>query len=289
MPLFMKPNHTLSVTEVEQYMRDHFEGTWFDFSSRDVGATAFQAPYRWRPLDYNVSGKMYTNERAISTQQTATTFVAQMRSYLPNEIGGVLWFGVDDSAMSVHAPLYCGITDIPKSLVRGNKPGIINFSFNSAFWVFNLVSNWAYTRYNTIYPEVLTTILSTEESYRQAAAQVEKTYVKMIAGGSSKAQAVAMLTNFSVSTFDTLTQNWLQYFTYLFVKYCDGNIKTNNPANPWVPNIAQPGYGQAWENLIVEQTGDHYLETTNPPAKVSMNVHSLRTPRFPGKSRARKL
>jgi dipeptidase len=289
MPLFMKPNHSLSVIEIEQYMRDHFEGTWFDFAYRDVGATAFEAPYRWRPLDYNVGGKMYTNERAVSTQQTATTLVAQMRSFLPNEIGGVLWFGVDDSAMSVHAPLYCGITDIPKSLVRGNTPGIINFSFNSAFWVFNLVSNLVYTRYNTIYPEVLQTILNTEDTYRQSAGQIEKMYLKMIAGGkANKGQAIAMLTNYSVSTFDALTQNWLQYFTYLFVKYCDGNIKTNNAENPWVPNIAQPGYGQDWYDLIVYQTGTHYLETSAAP-KVSKNVNSNRPPRFASKSRARKL
>lgn len=109
-------------------------------------------PYRWRPLDWKVGDSTYINERAISTQQTGMTFVSQSRSYLPDPIGGILWFGVDDSALTVHAPIWCGITDIPHSLKEDGVADIMTFSFDSSFWVFNLVSNYVYTRYNIMYP-----------------------------------------------------------------------------------------------------------------------------------------
>jgi len=262
MPLFVKPDNALSVPAVISLMRDHYEGTWFDFSTRDVGATAFEAPYRWRPLDFKVGQNTYVNERAISTQQTGFTFVAQMRSFMPNAIGGVSWFGVDDSAMTVHAPIYCGITQVPNSLQKpSNAPGIMSFSFNSAFWVFNLVSNWVYTRYSLIYPEVRVQIEATEASLRQQAARIEQQFVEMNLGKDPHF-AAGLLTNFSVLTFDRLTKQWLDYFSYLFVKYMDGNVKTPNPQNPYLPKIVWPGYGAKYQQMIVDETGDHYMVPT---------------------------
>lgn len=177
MPLWVEPTQPLQLKEVIDLMRDHYESrlsaelhwwnpdTWFDFRY-DIGAEAFNAPYRWRPLDWKVADSTYINERSISTQQTGMTFVAHLRGYLPDPIGGTLWFGVDDSALTVHAPIWCGITDIPPSLkeivrrfcdfmlINGQKGvmDMMTFSFDSSFWIFNLVSNYVYTRYNLIYP-----------------------------------------------------------------------------------------------------------------------------------------
>jgi len=254
MPLWIKPNHLLDVKEVIKMMRDHYEGTWFDFST-DVGAGPFNAPYRVRPLEWNYNGNSYVNERSISIQQTASTFVAQMRSNLPSLVGGVLWFGVDDSGMTVHAPIYCGINGIPPSLDE-KLADIVTFSFDSAFWVFNLVSNWVYTRYNLIYPEVLDTILTLEAKMREESVEIEKRAEALLLAGDVE-NAVELLTEFSVNTYEDLVKYWLKYFQFLFVKYSDGVVKTKT-GNPKEPNVASPGYEQAWEGEIVKETGDRY-------------------------------
>ena len=139
-----------------ELMRDHFEGTVLDMT-QDIGAGPFQNPYRWRPLTFMVDSVEYCNERAISTQQTGFVFVSQMRSFLPNPVGGIHWFGVDDAASTVFTPMYCGITEVPEPFKVGNG-SMMEFSENSAFWIFNMVSNFAYTAYNRIHPDIETEI-----------------------------------------------------------------------------------------------------------------------------------
>jgi len=257
MPLWIRPNQRLDVQKVIAMMRDNFAGTWFDFTT-DVGAEAFNIPIRWRPLTWQTSqsSATYVNERAISTQQTGSTFVAQMRRYLPDPVGGISWYGVDDSGLAIHVPVYCGVTDIPKSL-RYDLADLMTFSLDSAFWVFNLVNNFVYTRYSTIYPEVSQEIVRRETQFFLEVETIEDKALTLINNNQMDA-AKALLTTYSVTTYESLVSDWLQYYFYLFVKYMDGNIKTPNPQNPKMPNVNQPGYGDAWYVRIAKETGDHY-------------------------------
>ena len=148
LPLWIKPDKKLGAHDVMQLMRDHFEGTPLDLG-KDVGAGPYHLPYRWRPLTWKVDGKSYVNERSISTQQTGFSFVAQSRASLPDPIGGVLWFGVDDTFSTVYVPMYAGIRDAPAAFGPG-VASLRRYSADSAFWVFNGVANFAYSRYDVV-------------------------------------------------------------------------------------------------------------------------------------------
>eukprot|EP00823_Brevimastigomonas_motovehiculus_P007989 TRINITY_DN716_c0_g1_i1.p1 TRINITY_DN716_c0_g1~~TRINITY_DN716_c0_g1_i1.p1 ORF type:complete len:556 (+),score=127.12 TRINITY_DN716_c0_g1_i1:23-1690(+) len=254
MPLFMRPLRLLSVIDLQNEMRDHFEGTWLDFRT-DAGAQAFQMPYRWRPLDWNFDGHVYVNERSTGTQQTAWSFVAQIRpAPLPKPIAGILHFGLDDTAFTVYTPMYCGIQKVPPTFASGNGD-LMTFSFTSAFWMFNLVANYAYQRYSLVYPEIRTMIDAKENQYQQEIATVDTTAAQLYE--TDPQAALDFLTDYSVHTGDQLTTDWLAYWQQLFVKYMDGNVKTKNPGHR-VPIVKQPGYPQVWLDRIATETGDHY-------------------------------
>ena len=153
MPLWIKPTNKLSVQDVFSLMRDHYEGTSMDMT-KDVGAGPYACPYRWRPMTWDYKGVDYIHERAISTQQTGFSFVAQSRSKYPNPVGGIIWFGVDDSYTSVYMPVFCSITKIPHYIATGNGD-MMTYSPTSAFWLFNQVSNYAYTRYSDMIKDIL--------------------------------------------------------------------------------------------------------------------------------------
>jgi dipeptidase len=152
MPLWIKPDRKITVGDVMGMMRDYFQGTKMDMT-QDIGAGPFKCIVRWRPMVWELDGKTYINERAISTQQTGFSFIAQMRSWLPDPIGGIFWFGVDDTYSTVYNPIYCGINRIPASYAQGNG-AMMEFNNNAAFWVFNQVSNFAYTRYCDMIPYI---------------------------------------------------------------------------------------------------------------------------------------
>ena len=152
LPFSVRPDRKLSVHDVMELMRDHFEGTELDMT-KDVGAGPFVLPYRWRPMGFNVDGEEYVNERAISTQQTGFSFVSQSRSFLPAPVGGLLWFGVDDTFTTVYVPIYCGIRQVPKSFAVGTGD-FSAFTWDSAFWTFNFVTNWAYSRWSDMVVDI---------------------------------------------------------------------------------------------------------------------------------------
>ena len=163
MPLYVKPDRLLSVQDVQNGMRDHFEGTDLDMT-KDAGAGSYKVPYRWRPMTFKVDGQEYTNERAIATQQTGFVIVPQMRNWLPDAIGGILWFGVDDADMAVFTPLYCSITESPECYRVGNGD-IMNFSWTSAFWIHNWVANQAYGKYSFMIKDIRPVQQELENSY----------------------------------------------------------------------------------------------------------------------------
>jgi dipeptidase len=258
MPLWIKPDRKLSVRDMMNFMRDHLEGTEL-YMGNDVGAAPFGLPYRWRPLTWQVDSVEYCNERATATQQTGFSFVTQARSWLPDPIGGINWFSVDDAASTVYVPMYCGITEIPEKYAVGNG-SMMEFSEDAAFWIFNLVSNFAYTRWNLIHPEI-----------RALQQKMEKLYVEYVEKVDSLAMSfyeknpedgIKIITGFSVFAGNKTVEKWGWLFKYLFVKYMDGNVKTvAAPKEGYkyvTPDIEQPGYGDDWNRMIVKETGDRF-------------------------------
>ncbi len=258
MPLWVKPNRKISVQDMMHFMRDHLENTELDMS-QDVGAGAFQVPYRWRPLTWKVDDVSYCNERATATQQTGFVFVSQSRSWLPNEIGGVLWFGVDDASSAVFAPMYSSITQVPHAYAVGNG-AIMEWSDDAAFWVFNQVTNLAYTRYNTIHPEVAAKQKIIEGNFVKFQPAVDAGAKALYE--QSPELAVEYLTNYSCTEGDKLVADWKEFYEYLFMKYMDGNVKEARPVPEGykyvTPKLEQPGYGEDFYRLIIEKTGEQF-------------------------------
>lgn len=262
LPLWVKPDSPVALQEVMAGMRDHFEDTPLDMRY-DLGAGPFHSPYRWRPMEFTIDSVLYLNERAIATQQTGYSFVAQSRNWLPDPIGGIYWFGVDDADGCVYAPMYCGIKEIPQSYARGNG-SMIEWSDNSAYWIFSQVNNWAYSRYDLIHPEV--------EKYQ---AELEKRLIRETEIVDDKATVLYRensslgrdyITDYSVYTGNLLVTRWNDFYHYLFMKYIDGNVKQTdgfqlleNGYGKGVPKKpSQPGYGKDWERKMIEGTGDKF-------------------------------
>lgn len=260
MPLWIKPDKKISLHDVMNFMRDHLEGTELDMT-QDFGAGPFGCPYRWRPLTWEIDSVTYINERATATQQTGFTFVAQARNWLPNPIGGKFWFGVDDAASTVYTPLYCGIKYAPKTYAQGNG-SMFNWGNNSAFWTFNQVSNLAYTRYDSIHPEIHKLQQAIEDGYIAYAKGIDDAANALYQ--QDQDMGIQFITDYSVTTANSLVDTWNKFYQYLFMKYHDGNImKTRNMQikdngyNNGVPEYPyQPGYNEDWYRKIIEDTGD---------------------------------
>ena len=251
MPLWVKPNRKVSVQDMMHFMRNHLEGTELDMS-KDMGAGAYENPYRWRPLTWKADGKKYCNERATATQQTGFSFVTQSRSWLPDPIGGIFWFGVDDASSTVYMPMYCSITKAPRSVERGNGAMMV-WSDDAAFWAFNQVSNFAYTRFNLIHPEVEKKQQMFENQFVSLTEMTDKRAEELYK--KNPHAAVEYLTNYSCTQADMVTAAWKDFYKYLFVKYMDGNVKVANPGHQ-NPHLEQPGYGDKWYKKIADETGE---------------------------------
>jgi len=260
MPLWVKPDRKLEAKDLMAFMRDHFEGTPLDMT-QDIGAGPFRLPYRWRPLSWEVDGETYCNERAIATQQTGFSFVTESRNWLPDHIGGIFWFGLDDAATSVYMPLYCGLNRAPESIRQGNGD-LITYSPTSAFWVFNMVSNFCYLRYDVMTADVKKVQAELETKFIRNREAVDLAALEMYK--ENPVQARSFLTDYSVSMSDYTFQRWQALSQYLLVKYIDGNIKKEkdgkfeyNGMGGTVPAFPdQPGYPDWWYEKIVEKTGE---------------------------------
>lgn len=250
MPLWIKPDKKVSLKNMMAFMRDHLEGTEFDMT-KDMGAGPYNCPYRWRPLTWKANNHTYINERATSTQQTGFSFVSQMRSWLPDYCGGILWFGVDDAASSLYIPMYCSMTEVPEAFKEGNGD-MMTFT-KSAFWIFNQVSNFAYTRYRDIHPEIAKIQGTLEAKYIQYTPAIDLAAQKLAEGNVDLAKE--FLTDYSVNTANRAVKTWQDLYVYLFTKYMDGNIKTRVPGQK-NPKVSQPGYGEDWYKKIAEETKD---------------------------------
>jgi dipeptidase len=258
MPLWIKPDKKISVHDVMELMRDHYEGTKMDMNN-DIGAGPFACPIRWRPMTWQVDSVGYVHERATSTMQTGFVFVAQSRSWLPDPIGGIFWFGVDDTYLTVYSPMYCGMTRVPESFAVGNGD-MYHYSPTSGFWAFNWVSNWVYTRWSYMIKDVQAVQKELENKYIIMTPAIDKAALELY--NADKNMAIDFVTNYSVNTANATVKRWKELGEYLLVKYMDGNIKKEKDGkfetNPYgIPvGPSQPGYPEWWLKEIVKQHGD---------------------------------
>lgn len=277
-PLFVKPAEKISVKNVADAMRDHFEGTPMDMT-QDIGAGGNALPYRWRPMNFEVDGKTYVNERAIATQQTGFWFVGQSRGWLPDVVGGVIWFGCDDAATSWLTPIYTNTQEVPECFREGNGD-ILHYSPTSAFWMCNRVANACYKAYNIMAPTVRSAIdewenaqianlaRTDEEALKifYSEIKVKKMYVRKnertrkVADPAPKTKA--FITEFSVNTAQEMFDKWVGMEEFLLVKFLDGNVKAQNPDGSWVTNghsdkipanIGWPGYTDVWKRAAASE------------------------------------
>lgn len=265
MPLWIKPDSKISNNDLMNFMRDHLEGTEFDMR-KDIGAGPFGSPYRWRPLTWKVTGDpnapSYCNERATGTQQTGFVFVAESRNWLPDPVGGIFWFGVDDAATTVFNPMYCGITDIPECFKVGNG-NMVTYSPTSAFWVFNQVANMCYSRYDMMSADAIKLQKELEGKYIAETTTIDEAAKKLYENDVWKARDY--LTKYSLTTAQSTFSQWKKLSEYLLVKYIDGNIKnekegkfvTNENGYPAGPK--QPGYDDKWKKSVIQDTGNKLL------------------------------
>mgnify|MGYP003548475055 FL=1 len=260
MPLWIVPNKKVSLQDLEASMRDHYEGTPFDLGN-DLGQGVWEMPYRPTPLSFKVDGKAYFNERPVSTQQTAFSYVSQMRSWLPRQIGGVLWFGNDDGNMVAYTPIYCGNTVQPECY---NTPGAdaVTFSDKNAFWVCNWVSNMVYPRYSQMFPSLKEVRDSLDNSYIANQGEIEKQALKLY--GESEQKAVDYLTDYSNTQAQQMLARWKELAIYLIVKYNDMAVKptkdgkflrtkTGNGAT-----VKRTGFPEKVARALVKQMGDRF-------------------------------
>ena len=262
MPLWIVPNKKLSVQDLESDMRDHYEGTELSVADgKDMGGGIWQMPYRPTPLAFKVNGKSYFNERPTSTQQTGFSYVSQMRSWLPREIGGVLWFGNDDGNMIAYTPIYCGNTVQPECY---NTPGAdaVTFSMKNAYWVCNWVSNMVYPRYSMMFPSLKTVRDSLEASYFTNQAAVEAKAKELYKD--NKDAAIKYLNDYSNQKAQQMLARWRQLAFYLIVKYNDMTVKPEadgkftRTKEGIGATVERPGYPEAFKEKLVKETGDKF-------------------------------
>ena len=264
MPLWVVPNKKVSVQDVENVMRDHYEGTPLSVADgSDIGGGIWEMPYRPTPLMYKVDGKQYFNERPVSTQQSGFVFVSQMRSWLPREIGGVFWFANDDANMAAFTPVYCSMTERPECY---NTPGAdaLHFSKKNAYWVCNMTSNMVYPRYSLMFPTLKEVRDSLDSSYFAAQAGVEKKAQELYA--QNPQAAVKYLNDYSVEKAQQMLARWNQLFEFMVVKYNDMIIKPTDKNGTFKKTPyglgatpVRPGYPEKFAKQLVKQSGDKFL------------------------------
>lgn len=261
MPLYFRPKCKLSLHDVMMSNRDHYEGTPFDIT-KDAGAGMYEAPYRPTPLVWEHKGKKYFNERPISTQQTGFTVVAQMRSTLPDAIGGVLWFGNDDPNMIAYTPVYCNVDKVP-DCYSGKTGDAVTFSWESAFWVCNWVANMTYPRYSQLFPALESVRNDLEKHYLSEQQAVEARALSLYE--ENKDKGIAFLTDYSTSCAQDMLSRWKTLGEYLIVKYNDQTVKPEKDGkflrtpDGLGERPVRPGFNEQYKDIIIRETGDKYL------------------------------
>ena len=262
MPLWIIPNKKVTLQDLRDAMRDHYEGTPFALDQKgDIGGGIFQMPYRPSPLSFKIDGVEYFNERPISTQQTAWSFISQMRSSLPREVGACFWFGNDDGNMVAYTPMYSCITRLPKCF-SGEGADDVTFSMDNAYWVCNWVSNMVYPRYSMMFPSLKEVRDSLDASYARLQPEIEAKALVLAA----PEERIAYLTDYSCKKGDEMIARWQQLAFFLIVKYNDIVVKPTDEQGRFLRNkfgggakVVRPGFPDAYARELLNQTGTKYL------------------------------
>ncbi|MFV0470993.1 MAG: dipeptidase [Paludibacteraceae bacterium] len=260
MPLWIKPSQKLNLDKLKKYMRDAYEGTELDMT-KGVGAGAYGSKLRFSPLTFKVDSVEYVHERPIATQQTGFTFVAQMRGWLPDYIGGILWFGVDDAASTVYVPIYCSMNKVPWSYDERNG-SLLDYSSTSAFWIFNYVANFAYGKYQPMMVDIRKKQAELETRFENEILNVDKAALKL-----KEKKARKYLTDYSYNVSESTVKEWKKLGEFLLVKYMDGNMKKeengkflkNQYGLP--PGIIRRGYPDFTNREMVKENPDLRVKT----------------------------
>lgn len=260
MPLWIKPTIKLTAQRLKECMRDQYEGTEFDMT-KGIAAGPFGSKLRCSPLTFKIDSIEYVHERPTATQQTGFTFVAQMRSWMPDYIGGILWFGVDDAATCLYVPMYCGINRVPECFKEGNG-NLLEYSATSAFWTYNWVANYAYSKYSYMYTDIKKVQIKWESDFNALVPAIDK-----VAIGMQEAEARVFLTEFSITQAENSTAAWKKLGEYLLVKYMDGNIKKEKDGK-FVQNeykipttIIRAGYPEEFLRKMIKETPGFKVKT----------------------------
>lgn len=261
MPLYIKPDRLISLSDVMSFMRNHYQGTELD-KTQDVGAGPFGSPYRCNPLYWEYNGVKYFNERSTETVQTGFSFIAQSRNWLPDQVGGIIWFGVDDTGSTVYTPFYCSISEVPIEYRVGNGD-MLTYSDNAAFWVFNRLAHFKYLFYNRVIGDIQKVQNELENGYQEQVKAVDNQAVEMLKND-GEMEAVAFLTDFDAKAAANTVKRWKELDNYLLVKYLDSNVKQeengefkrNGHGYPAKPK--QPGYPDSWKKHLIEETGTRF-------------------------------
>ena len=260
MPLWIIPNKKVTMQDLRDAMRDHYEGTPFALDT-NIGGGIYDMPYRPSPLSFKVGEKEVFNERPISTQQTAWSFISQMRSWMPREVGACFWFGNDDGNMVAYTPMYSCITRRPKCF-SGEGADDVTFSMDNAFWVCNWVSNMVYPRYSQMFPTLKAVRDSLDASYSQLQPEVEARARAL----ATPQERVAYLTKYSCQKGDEMIARWQKLAFYLIVKFNDmvekptdanGNFERTPYGNG--ARVVRPGFPEKYARELLKATGDKYL------------------------------
>lgn len=261
MPLWVKPNRKLSARDVMELQQNHLQGTPLDMS-KDFGAGPHGLPYRWRPMTWSHNGKDYIHERTIATQQTAFSWVAQMRNWLPNPVGGVFWYGMDDTNLTVHAPFYMAMNDVPHVFATGNGD-LLTYSETSAFWTFQRVSHFVYLFYDRTIGDVRKKQDELRTKYAAMVPAMDAAAMSLYKENPELAQQ--MLAEFSHNTATQMVEQWRDFGNFLLVKYLDGNVKQEKDGeflrNPWGFPLSpsHPEYPDWWKEILIKETGNQFL------------------------------
>ncbi len=253
MPLFIKANKLVSVQDFKDLMRDQYEGTELDMT-KGAAAGPFGTKLRHSPLSFELDGKTYWHERPTATQQTGFSFVAQMRSFVPEHVGGILWFGVDDAATNLYVPMYARMNAVPHCFSIDNG-SLLEYSATSAFWVYNWVANYAYSKSSMMYPDIQKVQAKWEDYFNSMVKVVDAHVLPM-----NECEAQQFMTQFSCSQAEESTDAWRKLGEYLLVKYMDGNVKIEKNGafeqNEFhIPSgIIRPGYPEEFLKKIAPET-----------------------------------
>ena len=261
MPLYVKPNRKISLSDMMSFQRDHFQGTELD-KTQDPGAGPFGSPFRFNPLYWKYDGQPYFNERSIEVVQTGFSFIAQCRNWLPNPLGGIIWFGVDDTNSTVYTPFYCSITEVPIEYRVGNGD-MLTYSDNAAFWVFNRLAHFKYLYYNRVIDDIQKVQNTLESVYQEQVSYADNEALNLYT--QDPKQAITYLTDFSNQAGHNTVATWKELSNYLLVKYLDSNVKQVDEEGKFLRNPygyplkpKQPGYPDSWKKQVIEGTGDRF-------------------------------